>query len=111
MPLLLLVPLPGTGLSLSLLFLYLLPYQPSVANPTEKGREGGCWLSKRRDRNRRGGVNGPSGLSYLKWLCMILILIYIEILRPSELKKLSPSRVFTMFVKIVPCKYVFIIKS
>lgn len=56
-------------------------------------------------------MNGPSGLSYLNWLCMILILIYIEILRPSELKKLSSSRVFSMIVKIVPCKYVFIIKS
>lgn len=80
-PLLLVVPLPGTGPSPSL-FLHLLPYQPAVASPTGKGREGGCWLRKRRDRSRRRGMNGPSGLSYLKWLCMILIIIYIEILRP-----------------------------
>lgn len=43
-------------------------------------------------QQQKRGISGPGGLSYLKWLCMILILIYIKILRPFALKKnLSPS--------------------
>lgn len=38
-PLLLLVPLPGTRPSSSLSFLHLLPYQPAMPSPTGKGRE------------------------------------------------------------------------
>lgn len=54
-PLLLLVPLPGTGPSPSLSFLHLLPYQPAMASPTGKGR-GEYWLRKRRDRSTRGEI-------------------------------------------------------
>lgn len=64
-------------------------------------------------QQQKRGISGPSGLSYLKWLCMILILIYIKILRPFALKKKTcplPLTVSTIFVKIVLCKYVFIIK-
>lgn len=58
------------------------------------------------------GSGGSEALSYLKWLCMILILIYTKILRLSSLEITPPPiLVFTVFVKIVQCKYVFIIKS
>jgi hypothetical protein len=60
---------------------------------------------------RRGELMGQ-GLSYLKWLCMILILIYTKILRPFSLRNCPlPILVLTVFVKIVLCKYIFIIKS
>lgn len=58
------------------------------------------------------GQWGAGGPSYLKWLCMILILIYTKILRPFSLRNCPlPIIMFTVFVKIVLCKYVFIIKS
>lgn len=59
--------------------------------------------------DRRG--QWAKGLYYLKWLCMILILIYTKILRLFSLNCPLPIIVFTVFVKIVLCKYVFIIKS
>lgn len=57
-------------------------------------------------------VGGAGELSYLKWVCMILILIYAKILGPFSLRNCPfPIIVFTVFVKIILCKYVFIIKS
>lgn len=58
------------------------------------------------------GSGGAEGPSYLKWLCMILLLIYTKLLRRFSLRNRPfPLIVFTVFVKIVQCKYVFIIKS
>lgn len=77
----------------------------SAAQPAPWGR--GIKLVKSRREQW-----GAGGLSYLKWLCMILILIYTKILRPFSLRNCPlPIIVFTVFVKIVLCKYVFIIKS
>lgn len=57
-------------------------------------------------------MGGLRGLSYLKWLCMILLLIYTKILSPFSLRNCPlPVIVLAVFVKIVLCKYVFIIKS
>ena len=97
---------PHQGLGRFPLFLSASPVA-SVAQPCEE-RDGKGRLGKSGDTSSRGA----EGLSYLKWLCMILRLIYTKLLRPFSLRKHPLSLVvFTVFVKIVQCKYVFIIKS
>lgn len=61
--------------------------QPSPA-PWGRG-ESGERLRKLGDREQRRVVGGLGGLPYLKWLFMILILIYAKILRPCSLKNCS----------------------
>nr|XP_031527210.1 probable inactive serine/threonine-protein kinase slob2 isoform X1 [Vicugna pacos]XP_031527211.1 probable inactive serine/threonine-protein kinase slob2 isoform X2 [Vicugna pacos]XP_031527212.1 probable inactive serine/threonine-protein kinase slob2 isoform X3 [Vicugna pacos] len=110
-PLLPWMPPPGTGPSS--------PPPPSPAADTSCpaprggwGRRGGMAGQVWRHRAADWGRGGAEGLSYLKWLFMILILIYTKILRPFPLQNRPlPVTVFTVFVKIVQCKYVFIIKS
>lgn len=110
MPLLPWMPPPGTGPSS--------PPPPSPAADTRcPAPRGGCGrgggMAGQVWRHRaEWGRGGAEGLSYLKWLFMILILIYTKILRPFPLQNRPlPITVFTVFVKIVQCKYVFIIKS
>lgn len=85
-PLLPLIPPPGAGPYFPSSSLYLLPHQ--LPSPTRKGgkEEGGTWSMAQGS----GGQWGAGGLSYLKWLCMILILIYTDI-KALFIKKLSPS--------------------
>lgn len=97
---------PHQGLGRFPLFLSASPVA-SVAQPCGE-QDGKGWLGKPGDTSS----GGAEGLSYLKWLCVILRLIYTKLLRPFSLRKHPLSLVvFTVFVKIVQCKYVFIIKN
>ena len=103
---------PHWGWAFFRLFLSASPVA-SVAQSRGKGG-GGLWGAGegRWESLETQGSGGAEGLSYLKWLCMILILIYTKLLRRFSLRNRPlPLIVFTVFVKIVQCKYVFIIKS
>lgn len=109
---------PYQGPGLLLLCRFCISCLISLPCPAPQGRgEKMTMMAEKEGRQQqKRGISGPGGLSYLKWLCMILILIYIKILRPFAFKKKKkqtcplPLTVPTIFVKIVLCKYVFIIK-
>lgn len=68
-PLLLLVPLPETRPSSSLLFLHLLLYQPAMPNSMGKGREGV-------DSWERGEIETEEGSKFIWWAILFKVVVY-----------------------------------